>query len=124
MRHRRFAKLWVVWAMLTLAAVPLVHAQTTVETPRPASTPPVATAKAPEVSETSKLRLQTFAQQAENAQLRGQVAQLTAQVAQADYDKARAALEALVRSLQVDGYTLDLGTLRYAPRAKKDDAVK
>jgi hypothetical protein len=91
-----------------------------------AVTPP---AKAPEVSETSKLRLQTFAQQADNAKLRQQLAQAQYDLAQTDYDKARTALDALVRSLQVDGYTLDLGTLTYAkresqPPAKKDDAVK
>jgi hypothetical protein len=97
----------------------------------PAATRPVTSAQqAPEVSEVSKLRLQTFAQQAENAQLRKQLAQAQYELGQADYDKSHAALEALVRSLQVDGYVLDLQTLTYTAKpadqasGKKDDSVK
>jgi hypothetical protein len=82
------------------------------QAPSPAVTTPVTPpAKAPEVSEASKLRLQTFAQQIEIAQLR-------AQLAQADYEKSQAALDALVRALQVDGYALDLRTLTYSKRTE------
>lgn len=113
-------------AGLTIPLVAQGAAQPSAAMTRPVTSAP----KTPEVSEVSKLRLQTFAQQAENAQLRKQLAQAQYELGQADYDKSHAALEALVRSLQVDGYVLDLQTLTYMAKpadeapSKKDESVK
>jgi len=51
-----------------------------------------------------------------------ELAQLRAQAAQTDFDKARGELSTLVKSLQKDGFDLDLQTLQYVKKAepKKD----
>jgi hypothetical protein len=63
---------------------------------------------APTLTDVQKLQIQNLAQRMEIAQLR-------AQQAQQDYDAARKDAAALVQTLQVPGYTLDLQTLNYVP---------
>lgn len=66
-----------------------------------------ATAQAPPaLSEVQRLKLQNVAQ-------RIQIAQLQAQAAQRAFEEAREELTALVGSLKVEGWTLDLGTMGY-----------
>lgn len=74
------------------------------QTPTPPTTPTL--------TEVQRLQLQTVSQRIELAQLR-------AQAAQVEYDKARNDLQALLKSLQKDGYTLDLQTLTYTKNAEK-----
>lgn len=61
---------------------------------------------APALTEVQRLKVQNLAQRMEIAQLR-------LQQAQRDFDAAREELAALVRSMQVEGYVLDLSTLTY-----------
>lgn len=63
---------------------------------------------APTVSDVDRLKLQTFAQ-------RREIAQLKAQLAQAEFDRATEAANALLHSLQKPGYALDVERLVYVP---------
>lgn len=70
---------------------------------------------APALTAEQKLQFQVVAQRLE-------IAQLKAQAAQRDFDAARADLQTLIKTLEKDGYTLDLATLTYVE--KKKDAPK
>jgi hypothetical protein len=70
-------------------------------------------AKAPTLSDTQKLQIQNTAQ-------RIQIAQLQIQAAQRDFETARTELQTLLKSLEKDGWTLDLQTFTYL----KKDAPK
>ena len=70
----------------------------------------VAQEKAPTLTAEQKLQLQVISQKLE-------IAQLKAQAAQRDFDAARADLQALLKALDKEGYTLDLQLLTYV---KKD----
>lgn len=72
-----------------------------------------ATAEAPTVTETERLRVIALSQAME-------IAQLKAQAAQRDYDQARAELRAVLAQLERPGYTLDLATLTYRAVADKE----
>jgi hypothetical protein len=75
--------------------------------------------EAPKLSDTQRLQLQVVAQRIE-------IAQLKAQAAQVEFERARVDFGALVKSLQVDGYDLDLQRLEYVkkPPAEKPPADK
>jgi len=74
----------------------------------------IAAPQGPSLTEVQRLQIQNLTQRLELAQLR-------AQAAQHDFDEARAALTTLLKSLEVDGYDLDVGTLTYR---KKPDPPK
>lgn len=63
----------------------------------------------PALNNEQKLQLQVISQRIEIAQLR-------AQAAQREFDIARADLQSLLKSLEKDGYTLDLQTLMYVKK--------
>lgn len=67
----------------------------------------------PSLTDVQKQQLQILAQRIE-------IAQLKAQIAQRDFDVARSEITALVTSLQVKGFTLDLTTFAYTAEQKKD----
>jgi hypothetical protein len=69
----------------------------------------------PALTELHKLTLQNLAQRIELAQLR-------AQVAQVEFDKARTEIAALVQSLQVPGYELDLQAMTYTKKTESTGA--
>lgn len=71
--------------------------------------PPPGDPKAPVLTEVQKLQLQNLTQRLEIAQLR-------MQAAQADFQAARTEIETLVKSLQVEGYNLDLQSLTYTKK--------
>jgi hypothetical protein len=71
----------------------------------------------PALTELHKLTLQNLGQRIELAQLR-------AQVAQVEFDKARTEIAALVQSLQVQGYDLDLQALTYIRKPESPGAGK
>jgi hypothetical protein len=66
-------------------------------------------AAAPTLTEIQRLQIQNLSQKLEIAQLR-------AQAAQRDFDAAREQLTALLQTLTVDGYDLDVSTLTYRPK--------
>lgn len=65
----------------------------------------------PVVTELQRLQVETLTQKIELAQLR-------AQAAQRDFDDARLKLTALLKTLEVEGYDLDVATLTYRPKPK------
>jgi hypothetical protein len=69
----------------------------------------------PTLTTEQKLQIQNVAQKM-------QIAQLQSQAAQRDFDAARVELQTLLKSLEKDGYTLDLQTLTYTKKepSKKD----
>jgi hypothetical protein len=72
---------------------------------------------APVLTEMQKLQVQNLALAIENSQLKAENAQLKTQLAHGDFDKARTAIGELLKSLQKDGYDLDLQTMTYAKKA-------
>jgi ABC-type glycerol-3-phosphate transport system substrate-binding protein len=64
----------------------------------------------PELSETEKLRLVATAQQVE-------IADLKVKQAQNEFELSRARLQALVSSLQVEGFVFDMRSMTYQPKA-------
>lgn len=64
----------------------------------------------PELSETEKLRLVATAQQVE-------IADLKVKQAQNEFELSRARLQALVSSLQVDGFVFDMRSMTYQTKA-------
>lgn len=95
----------VFFVVFMVFGVVMVQAQAPQSNTSPAKTE----AAAPSLTDVQKLQLQNLAQSIELAQLR-------AQVAQAEFDKARLAIGELVKTLQKDGYDLDLQTLTYVPK--------
>ncbi len=80
---------------------------------------PIAEPKAPALTTEQKQAVTILAQRIE-------IAQLKAQQAQAEFDRAREEIATLLRSLQVQGYTLDLQKMEYVktPEPKKEPEKK
>lgn len=62
--------------------------------------------ESPTLSEVNRLKLQ-------EAVHRMEIAQLKAQIAQRDFDTAKTDYDALMGTLKIEGWTLDLSTLTY-----------
>lgn len=75
-----------------------------------ASVPTAQDDKTPKLTDVQRLTVVATVQRAELAQQRLENAQLRAQAAARDVD-------VLLKSLQVQGYTLDLETMAYVPKA-------
>ncbi len=96
-----------------LVALLLAASSLTAQAPNRSETPADALARistVPELSETEKLRLVATAQQVE-------IADLKVKQAQNEFELSRARLQALVTSLQVEGFVFDMRSMTYQPKA-------
>jgi hypothetical protein len=106
--------MFVLVALRLLIAAGAVVIGTTLVLAVPEQGAPSRTGGPPALSEMQRLQLTTVGQRIE-------IAVLKAQAAQRDFDAAVADRAALVRSLWVEGFELDLSTLSYRPAT---DAVE
>ena len=96
----------VITLLLLMVGVSIASALLVQRTHASESQPPV-------LEQAQKLQIQNLAQKM-------QIAQLQAQAAQRDFDASRQELQSLLKSLEKDGYTLDLQSMAYV----KKDAPK